>query len=357
MKVFIEEYGRFMVAFVLGIALLAILFATTILNGRLMDRLIPDERNMSLRFLSNVDVMKSDFIPEMDIVDSVVLLINPNNNIPIDFMDPSIVHKVTDGQEKTITKGDTWFVPMEYARDASKLKPDKLNIIGTNAVNSQVKGDYKVTYYYENSETGYKNVHDLVVCVRRPYITHEYIQATGNQYIDTGILAISNSTALTIEYQPVATNRRQDIISIQGMGSQERLRFGIFITANGTWGYSYGERDIDTGIAATTAKTEVTLDSVNHQFIVGNRTVAFPADLASYDGTSYGWIHIFKEGQSFGKLYSCQIFQNGTPERNMFPVYAKAENTFGLWDSIDWVALPNKGAQYPPFTIGKEIDE
>lgn len=346
MKAFLEEYGQFLVSVLIGMVLLGLLFATTLENSRIMSRLIPDERNMTLHFLKNTDVVDSEKIPQMDIVSGVVVLINPNTQVNIDYMSPTIVHKVTDGQGGTVTT--TNYIPMKYARQESRLKKGYLNIIGYDAVNAQVKGDYTVTYQYENPETGYKNVHDLVVCVRRPYIPHEYIQATGTQQIDTGIVPTGNATSVVISYKPSTVSGRQDIIWTTG----SRMKFGIFIS-NGKWGYSYGDNEVITNISAITSRQEIKLDASTNQFIVGDTTI----DIPILDSVGDGYIQIFKSGQDFGQLYSVDIYENKKLRRSLFPAYAKTTNSIGLWDTVTWSAFNNSGAVYPPFKYGPEIDE
>lgn len=347
MKAFIEEYGQFLVSVLIGVVLLGVLFATTIENSRIMSRLVPDERNMALQFLKNTDVVDSKKIPQMDIVDSVVVLINPNTQVTIDYMSPTIVHKVTDGQGGNVTT--TNYVPMKYARQESKLKKGYLNIIGYDAVNAQVKGDYTVTYQYENPETGYKNVHDMIICVRRPYIPHEYIQATGTQYLDTGIVPSGNATSVVISYKPDSVSGRQDIIWTTG----SRMKFGIFIS-NGKWGYAYGNNEVVTNITATTGRQEVRLDALTNQFVVNGTAI----DIPTLDSVGDGYIQIFKSGQSFGRLYSVDIYENKKLRRSMFPAYSKTTNAMGMWDTVTWSAFNNTSAtQYPPLKYGPEIDE
>lgn len=345
MKAFIEEYGQFVVSVLIGVVLLGLLFATTIENSRIMSRLVPDERNMTLQFLKNTDVIDSNKIPQMDIVDSVVVLINPNAQVAVDFMSPSIVHKVTDGEGGNVTA--TNYIPMKYARQESRLKKGYLNIIGYDAVNTQVKGDYTVTYQYENPNTGYKNVHDLIICVRRPYVPHEYIQSTGTQYIDTGIVPLSKSTSVVVSYKPNTVSGRQDVIWTTG----SRMKFGIFIS-DGKWGYTYGDTEVITNITATTGRQEIKLDGLNGTFTVNGSTVSLP----NVNNAGDGYIQIFKSGQESGRLYFVDIYENKTLRRSLYPAYAKTTNSFGLWDSVTWSAF-NSATAYPPLKYGPEIDE
>lgn len=346
MKAFIEEYGSFLVAVLIGIILLGLLFSSTIQNSRLMARLIPDERNMALEYLKNTETIESSEIPVMDIVDTVVVLIDPTEDVRIDWMSDTIVHKVLNSKKQKVLIPN--YVDMKDARDPSKLEVGKLNIIGWDAVNPKVKGDYKITYQYEDPETGYKNLHDLIVCVRRPYIPHSYIRATGAQFIDTGITPKTDATIISIQYQPVNL-ARQDIIRTEG----DQLKVGIFISANGYWGYTYGDTETVTSIPATKDLQEITLDTLNHEFSVGDERVSIPT-IPANEGN--GYIQIFKPGQVSGKLHSCQISEGDTVRRNLFACYGKTTNSFGLWDTISWDMFESP-VSYPIFEYGETIDE
>lgn len=346
MRVFLEEYGRFIVALFIGTVMFALLFEATIQNTNLMQKLIPDERNMALEFLNNAEVIDSRLIPKMDIVDSIVILIDPTNEVRVDWMSDTIVRRVEDSNKHRVVVPN--YIDMKDARNPDKLIPGRLNIIGWDAVNTKVKGDYKITYQFEDPTTGYKNIHDMLVCVRRPYIPHQYIRATGAQYIDTGILPKSESTIISIQYQPVNT-QRQDIVWTNGDG----FKVGIFIAANGYWGYTYGTTETVTPIKATTNLVDVTLDTVNREFTVGNTKVSIP-NITGQDGS--GHIQIFKSGQASGRLQSAQISEGDKVRLNLFACYAKTTNSFGLWDTVGWTMYESE-VKYPIFEYGATIDE
>lgn len=366
MKAFTEEYGSFIVAVLIGLILLGLLFGLTIENTAFMQKLIPDERNRTLSFLSNDEVMDTSKIPQMDIADSITVLINPVNKTELNFMDPKFVRNVTDGEGGKVVHAN--YVPQKYARKPSALRKGYLNIIGYDAVNTQVKGDYKVTYQFENSE-GYKNVHDMVVVVRSPYIPLEYIKAVGTQFINTGYIPSTGSTAVTIEYAPsnaddTNMDDRQDIIWT-GTDPEPRMKFGIFVQKKSDgkmyWGYAYDQKEVLTNIVAD-GKTEVTLDGKDGKFIVGNHA---PIDIERnvdeegnvIENVGNGYISIFKKGEAFGNLYTVQVIENEEVRANMFAAYCKTTNTFGLWDTVSWSAFINSGDFYPDFTHGQEIEE
>lgn len=380
MKAFLEQYGQFMVSMLVGIVLFGLLYGATIKNTELMDRAIPDEEDMALNFLNVTSVTDSSKIPVIELCkdqdgsSAIVVLIDPRNNANVDYMSPTILINCEDGEHNKVTAFR--HVSMKYARTESKLQDDVLNIIGADAVNTQEKGDYKVTYYYRNSKTGYKNMADLTVCVRRPYTPYQYIHAsTGTQRIETGITPLAgdptlvDTTSLTIEYQPDSVSGRQDIVWTEG----NLMKFGIFIS-NGYWGYAYGDGEYLTNIPATTSKKQtITIDSINKTFSVDSNERSFAAitlggvalNNTEAIRTAYpngypgnGHIILLNPSQGVkGKIYSCQIYAGKLLRRNFFPAYSKGTNTLGLWETVDWAPYYNSNQPYPPFEPGPKVEE
>lgn len=166
----------------------------------------------------------------------------------------------------------------------------------------------------------------------------EYIEATGTQYLDTGI-TINKS------------DNKELIMSCQ-LGNNDN-----YAGANGYMQYQASITGGAKGILKISYKNNI-------ETIYFNDVLKLTQDWTSaYSGTNVK-LGIFKLGetnntwynssaQQIGKLYYYKLYDNGTLIRDFIPVKTTA-NIYGLWDKVNKVFYKNAGTG--TFTAGPAVN-
>lgn len=226
-------------------------------------------------------------------------------------------------------------------------------------------GELKKAYLW-NTEIKKIYVGDKLVYWNRvptAYQEVEYIQSSGSQYIDTG-------------YKPTSTTR----LYIKATQSWVAEHTGLFGSRDSNysasflsyiefsrWWYSNIIR-IDIGsYQGTTANwstnTPFTIDInlVTHRVTV-NGSVYTNFNWKTFTPSSYQPTlalfanHDYNNGYQFPiawKLYTCQIYNNGTLVRDFIPCYRKSDNVIGLYDIVNNTFYTNSGSW--SFTKGPNV--
>lgn len=176
----------------------------------------------------------------------------------------------------------------------------------------------------------------------------EYIQSSGTQKIDTGLLVEkSDSFEMEFEWTPTAPSSGiyvgADGYMQVGIGTSG---YGLFLTSNTT---AYGTRD----------KVRVVFASVTETLYVNNTQVFshnwsnenlpnVKLGLFSCGAAGNTW----RSGAVTAKLYGCTIKKAGVLVRNFIPC-KNASGVIGLWDDVNSVFYQNAGSG--TFTSGPEI--
>lgn len=176
----------------------------------------------------------------------------------------------------------------------------------------------------------------------------EYIQSSGTQKIDTGFKP-NNNTKITADAEYISSDGTYPaLFGARNGGSQQ---FWLF------WGGSafisrYNTSDI-TVAATPTDRHQFTLNknvlSIDGSSATG-ATATFQSNYNAYlfsvnasGSTSY---------YCKARLYSCQIYDNGTLVRDFIPCQ-KSDGTVGLWDDVNGVFYGNAGTG--AFTAGPVV--
>ena len=173
----------------------------------------------------------------------------------------------------------------------------------------------------------------------RGYKRLEYIQSSGKQYINTGFKP-NNNTRVVMDAELAS-------------GTGNIGLFGARVSANSNnyalaWIGSYFRSDYNTAYTqkwkvSQTArriydknKETSTIDGVSQSYI--NKTFQVPVNLALLANNQNGSIIWFASA----KLYSCQIYDNGTLIRDYIPCQTTA-GEIGLWDALNKMFYRNAG--------------
>ena len=172
------------------------------------------------------------------------------------------------------------------------------------------------------------------------YTPLEYIESTGSQYVDTGFKA-NNNTRLVMDV--VSTNSEASAF-FGGRDSGSVASFTVFQLSQKSVRTDFGSQN---NLSVTVADTfsRITIDKNGASFAYGtvttaNKTATFQANCNLYllcVNTAGTISYPFK-----GKLYACQIYDNGTLVRDYVPC-TNISGTVGLYDMANGVFYGNAG--------------
>lgn len=183
------------------------------------------------------------------------------------------------------------------------------------------------------------------------YTQLEYIQSDGGtHWIDTGFKPNQN-TGIVAKFQLLSSTANQT--PIYARTSMNVAAFGVFIDANSKWVADYGTKRF-TG--TTSAQSLINLNF--NKNVVKFNSESYTFDTQTFQSNSN--LTIF--GRNTGgtvqytakmKLYSCEIYDNGTLIRNFIPC-KNPSSVIGLYDVVNGVFYTNAGTG-GSFTAGPEV--
>lgn len=269
---------------------------------------------------------------------------------------------VSSGQSIVIPSGTSGIVTFPEVK--GYLTPDPVSFTHTSGV-TEVSGEYKCEILTvnvsanEGSVSGYevKISKQEIVGIATKYTRLEYIESTGTQYIDTGFKPNQDSRVVMEAVCPLDGNNyflfgaRTNITNNDS--ASKTFGFNAYQTTYRSHYYN-GWMDFDSSInfigkfkidknknVATIGYGSTTHSYIN--FSCDYSLYLFAANTAGTAGT-------------FGKfkLYSCQIYDNGTLVRDYIPAL-RSDGIAGLYDAVSDTFIPSKGADN--FIAGTEKNE
>ncbi len=177
----------------------------------------------------------------------------------------------------------------------------------------------------------------------------EYIQSSGTQYIDTGFKP-NQDTGVHIVFEPTTTQEWRGIFGARSASGV--AEYGLDIP-NGTQIRSmYGSgstgaiKTVDTVVAKFTAHKDKNICTINGDTLISDAETFSPGySLWLFDKNTTG--KSWHPGSL--KMYSCQIYDNGTLVRDFIPC-KNSSGTVGLYDNVNGVFYTNAGSG--TFTAG-----
>ena len=174
----------------------------------------------------------------------------------------------------------------------------------------------------------------------------EYIQSTGTQYIDT-LVNIEANKPITLRVVCDCSFNNAGVGN--GVGTTISGNIFYFGTYNGSYCYGLGKVDGVTSVAADTERRIHDLDAVGKKLTISDKLSLTGLSFATPTASRTFWLPQWGQGI---KLYSCQIYDNGTLVRDFVPCQT-TDGTIGLWDDVNSVFYGNAGTG--TFTAGPEI--
>lgn len=224
----------------------------------------------------------------------------------------------------------------EYTMSASTVSPN----VGS------IEGGQEVTITGENLQTPTVG-----------YTVVDYLNFTGTQYINSGVTQVNNPK-ITVDFQPNATGQKQyaNIFGVYGSSTSPYASGSGLRINNGTvlqYNYNRLEDNVHTGVIVGSNSgarssfemiqngqaIELSLDGTKYSASQRIPTIARPyfIGLPNNGGTA-------NVNQSYqGKIYSMQMYENGSIVRDFQPARRNSDNVLGMYDKINGVFYGNNG--------------
>lgn len=190
------------------------------------------------------------------------------------------------------------------------------------------------------------------------YTQLEYIQSSGTQYIDTNFKP-DGETTVNIAFQTSSVpDNLNDTLPVYGTATDYNSNAFEFWTLSGGFA-TYGSQDYKSNLGITTgkkhtvsqAKNVLTVDGTSYTFT--KQTFTAPYSLLLFATHRSGGIKICASAANL-KIYSCEIYNNGTLVRNFIPA-KNSGGTIGLYDLVNSAFYTNAGSG--SFTAGATYAE
>ena len=194
----------------------------------------------------------------------------------------------------------------------------------------------------DGSVSGYEitiSEHETVG-VNTKYAKIDYIEANGNQYIDTGFKP-NQETKVVMDVEILSTTTGK-YPTLFGSYPDKGSWFAVFL-ASGEWAARYGATTIISDISGI---GRYSVGLFNGRFVVGD----YVGSISSEDFSSPYSLSLLAMNESDGvnylpsaKLYSCQIYDNGTLVRDYIPAL-REDGVAGLYDAVSDAFYPSEGS-------------
>lgn len=169
----------------------------------------------------------------------------------------------------------------------------------------------------------------------------EYIQSTGTQYVNTGVL-VSKNLEIKLKFMLTSTTNN-GIVGYMQSTSSGTNRFAVF-QHGGAWYFDFGNEStgrISGGSFSTNTLYDIT---AGNRYIKNNATGSniISGSVISNLTNSNSISILCETNCGIGKIYSCQIYDNGTLIRDFVPCI-NGSGEVGLYDLVGKQFYGNAG--------------
>lgn len=186
----------------------------------------------------------------------------------------------------------------------------------------------------------------------------EYIQSTGTQYIDTGFIP-NQDTRIDLTASPTSVAEASDGVGFIPYGAGESYNSLAFecYTSDSRYEFNYGSYNTFMGSPVIGQKLQISQNKNQITLIIDDNT-PLTATLTANTFTAPRNMILFGINRATPlkgllKLYSCQIYDNGTLIRDYVPCKNSSDEP-GLYDLVNQQFYSNAGTG--TFVIGSPLD-
>lgn len=194
------------------------------------------------------------------------------------------------------------------------------------------------------------------VGVNTKYTRLEYIESSGSQYINTGVVPTEN-TRVVMDIEPSGitstsnyaifgernSNQSSGLFSLWLLGGKFRTDFGT------TSGNLFIEAPINGRYIIDKNKNTTTIGGVSATNPAATISTTYPIYLFSNNYNNEADTRMFP-----AKVYSCQIYENGNLVRDYIPAL-RADGIAGLYDAVNDTFYPSNGTSNFNYTSNGPI--
>ena len=250
---------------------------------------------------------------------------------------------------------------------ASMWRTDHIELIPNNdyyllSLGELIDGGYIDNVIDPNSKTNYNNsllinvgINDITVddvLIKNGYTKLEYIESTGTQYIDTGVIA-NQDTSIDVDgyvNRPISLYGTQNIIN--GTGFTDNTFYMRF--------YYMGSQKYDSNIVISERhrfKQQKNLlyidDNLINTFNQVTTTASYPIYLFGRTKATDGSL----DDYGSGRIYSAKIWNGSNIVRNYIPCYRNRDKVPGLYDLVEGKFYTNANSNNIAFEYSKTFDD
>ena len=232
--------------------------------------------------------------------------------------------------------------------------------------NKCIQVTYDKGYKYELKDSG--TCEEIIKYILpSKYQKVEYIESTGTQYINTGLIGKPGYTLdTTVSFTSLATGSYQYFAGYSYTGSDDRVYFVRLGNTTRTLGYTYGSVNSDTANLVNLEKNvfynikSVMKESKQEMYVDGKSIGTSNYGTLSYDEENPKYIYMFTSqyvnGTNGGTSAICKeakwYDENDNLVRDFVPCYRKTDGVVGMYDLVTGIFYTNSGSG----TFGKGND-
>lgn len=170
----------------------------------------------------------------------------------------------------------------------------------------------------------------------------EYLESTGTQYIDTGVLPNANTTSAVVEFELLKVTEGKEQWALGQWYGSNGWRCGYqyvnsAVSFDKQRGFSYSATAINKRIVGVSAASSITS----------------PYTMILFAQQEQGNIRYVET--SFQRIYGCKIWEDGVPIREFVPCYRIADAEPGMYDVVNKVFYTNDGTG--TFVLGPVVTD
>ena len=253
---------------------------------------------------------------------------------------------VVSGQRLNIPSGSA--VTITFPEVDGYLKPEDISFTHSGGAVTK-SGEYKCELLTVNvsADEGVPTGFEVTISKKEvlgangEYTRLEYIESAGTQWIDTGFKPNNNTRVVMDAY---ISSNSSTFAFFGGRTSFASNDFSMWCDG-GKWRCNYNN---DSSVSSSSASIgRITIDKNKNITTIGSFSLT--QTYASFQASSNLCLFATKEDSEIdsrrlsGKLYSCQIYDNGILIRDYIPAL-RSDGVVGLLDSISGVLYTNSGS-------------
>ena len=286
------------------------------------------------------------------------------NTILIRYIDGTEQTGQTDYTEFTVTNRNMWLFSINrgntiFLADCVRLYSCKIydnGVLVRNFIPVIRKIDNKpgmfdkiTKQFYTNAGTGDDFLYGNKINQSLPkmYEKLEYLESTGTQYIDTGVIG-KTGIKVSVAFMWLDGNIGNDKYILGSSNySSNRIYFGTY---KSKWMYGYGDYYQASGIQKNVFYDAEVSWLRDNQYVKVNGTNII-TETSSLDITNNTTMYLFSRHEnnstvnwiSNAKIYYCKIWDNDVLVRNYVPALRKSDNKPGMYDFVSGQFFTNLG--------------